>query len=221
MLIPHTTRVRSNGFVKNDGFVLLLIVLTLLAVGGAILFTNLGTGGGRADPQGVRARVSTDVLLAAKLALIGYVVSSPEQTYRPGVFPIPDSFANGNYDGAEDAKCLGTGVNGLPAVASASTSKRCLGKFPWKAIGFDLGQVDQNDPTGRVPWLAVSANVVSYDNCLKVLNSDSAALESPMTASCPLASAFPPYSQPATLPHPWLTVVNENGVVLSNRVVAR
>ena len=205
---------------KTDGFILLLIVLALLAVSGAILFTNLGAGAARTEQQNARAQASNDVLLAAKLALIGYVVAPPDKTYRPGVFPIPDSYANSNYDGMEDAKCLGTGANGLPGVSLSSTLKRCLGKFPWKALGFDLGPVDQNDPTGRVPWLAVSANVVWYDDCLKVLNSDSAALDSPMTAGCPLASTFPPYSQPAVLPHPWLTVVNENGAVLSNRVVA-
>lgn len=210
-------------FVKSGGFVLLLIVLTLLAVSGAILFTNLGVGGASTEQRIVRARDSTDVLLAAKLALIGYAVG-PQlgSTFRPGVFPIPDSYGNSNYDGTEDPMCLGTGPNGLPntSVFAGSTSKRCVGKFPWKSLGFDLGPVDQNDPTGRVPWLAVSANVVWYDNCLKVLNSDSAKLDSPGTPSCTLASAIPPYTKPSTLPHPWLTVVNENGTVLSNRVVA-
>lgn len=216
----ETRHLDQNRFVKSHGFVLLLIVLTLLAISGAILFTNLAAGGARAEQQILRARASSEILLAAKLALIGYVVSSPDKTFRPGIFPAPDSLANNIYDGTEDSKCLGTGPNGLPGVASSSVSKRCLGKFPWKTIGFDLGTVDQNDPIGRVPWLAVSANVVSYDNCLKVLNSDSAALDSPAVAGCPLAGAFPPYTQPLTLPHPWLTVLNENGAQLSNRVVA-
>ena len=210
----------QNRFVKSHGFVLLLIVLTLLAISGAVLFTNFAAGGANAERQIRRAQASNDILLAAKLALIGYVVSSPDKTFRPGIFPAPDSLANGIYDGQEDSKCLGTGPNGLPGVASSSVSKRCLGKFPWKTIGFDLGTVDQNDPLGRVPWLAVSANVVSYDNCLKVLNSDSAALDSPAVAGCPLAGAFPPYTQPLTLPHPWLTVLNENGATLSTRVAA-
>lgn len=210
---------------SQKGFVLLLIVLTLIAIGGAVLFANLGAGATSTERQLVRARASSDVLLAAKLALIGYVVSPPPGSgFRPGVFPIPDSYINGNYDGTEDSKCLGTpgigGIdpNGLSGVGAPSTFKRCLGKFPWKAIGFDLGSVDQNDPVGRVPWLAVSANVVSYDSCLMVLNSDSAALDSPAVSSCP--SVATPYPQPTTLPHPWLTVVNENGVKLSDRVVA-
>lgn len=219
-LTLQTFRIRRKRRVKSEGFVLLLIVLTLLAISGAILFTNLGAGAARTEQQNVRARASGDVLLAAKLALIGYLVSPPGSTFRPGVLPIPDSYGNSNYDGMEDPACLGTGLNGLPVQGSASTSKRCLGKFPWKAIGFDLGIVDGNDPTGRVPWLAVSANVVSYDDCLRVLNSDSATLDSPLTPSCSLAGALPPYLQPTTLPHPWLTVVNENGSVLSNRVAA-
>ena len=211
----------TKRFDNSDGFVLLLIVLALLAISGAILFTNLGAGTASTEQQSTRARASSDVLIAAKLALIGYVVSSPNKTYRPGVFPIPDSYANSNYDGMEDSACLGTGPNGIPAAtSSASITKRCLGKYPWKTIGFDLSTIDQYDPTGRVPWLAVSANVVSYDNCLKVFNSDSAALDSPLMPGCPLASAFPPFAQPTTLPHPWLTVVNENGVVLSNLVAA-
>ncbi len=209
----------SRNRLSQSGFVLLLAVLALLAVGGAILFINLGAGAASTERQIARQRASADVLLAAKLALIGYVVN-PATGFRPGAFPVPDSYANGNYDGMEDPTCLGTGPNGLPGVGSSSTLKRCLGKFPWKSIGFDLGPVDQNDSLGRVPWLAVSANVVSYDNCLKVLNSDSAALDSPGSLSCSLATALPPYSQPTSLPHPWLTVVDQNGVVLSNRVAA-
>ena len=188
----QTLRIRRKRRVKSKGFVLLLIVLTLLVTGGVILFTNLGALAARNEQQLVRTLASNDVLLAAKLALIGYVVAPPDKTLRPGVFPIPDSFDNSEYDGTSDSQCLGTGPNGLPGVGSASTLKRCLGKFPWKTLGFDLGTVDQNDPTGRVPWLAVSANVVSYDDCLRVLNSDSAALDSPMTVGCPLASAVPP-----------------------------
>ncbi len=211
-----------NRSLKERGFALILIVLVLLGIGGVALFASLSAGVARGERESVQSQAANDVLNAAKLALIGYVVSSPNPTYRPGTFPTPDSYGNGNYDGRSDPTCLGTGSNGLPAASGGtSLTKRCLGKLPWKDMGFDLGSVEASDPLGRVPWLAVSANLVVYDTCLRVLNSDAAALNSPMTASCPAPLVGePPFAQPTSLPHPWLTVVNESGTVLSNRVAA-
>jgi hypothetical protein len=200
------------------GVVLLLVVLVMLAIGGTVLFAGIGANVAQTERRLAKSNAGADTLQNAKQVLIGYVLSPPNADYRPGVLPTPDSLANGLYDGLEDASCLSTGTNGLPGAGGVSLVKRCLGKLPWKSIGFDAGNVDNNDPAGSLPWLAISANLAFYDGCLKVLNSDSAKLPSPGTVTCP--SPALPYPQPGALPQPWLTVVNEAGTVLSNRVAA-
>ena len=215
-----TFHLRSSRFVKSDGVVLLLIVLALLVVSGAVLFMGIGANIAGSESALKRTKAGGDQLQAAKQMLIGYVISPPSAAYRPGTLPTPDSLANGSYDGSEDSQCLGTGTNGFPLAGSAAITKRCLGRLPWKALGFEVGLDAANDPTGSIPWLAVSANLVDYNTrCLFVLNSESAKLDSPATPVCPGASA-PPYPQPSSLPDPWLTVVDANGAVLSNRVAA-
>ena len=156
--------------------------------------------------------------------LIAYIISPPNtvarpsSTIRPGTLPTPDAWGNSNYDGTEDNQCLGNTTNGLPWVGSTSTTKRCLGKLPWKTISFDVGPGESHDPLGRVPWLAVSSNLVFYDACLLVLNSDVANLPSPGSSTCITPGL--PYPQPSTLPQPWLTVYDQEGNVLSNNVAA-
>ncbi|HEX4909625.1 MAG TPA: hypothetical protein VFV64_02545, partial [Permianibacter sp.] len=203
---------------SQRGVVLLLIVLALVALGGAALFVGLASKNDPATALRARVQLGNDSLGAVRQAMIGYLLSPPNAAVRAGTLPTPDSLANGNYDGNEDSSCLGTGTNGLPAVGGSSTSKRCLGKVPWKALGLEFSNPPAHDPIGEVPWLAVSANLVNYDTCLLVLNSDSMALNSPAMANCP--SLTPPYPQPTQLAHPWLTVIDANGVTLSNRVAA-
>lgn len=209
---------------KDHGFVLLLIVLSILAIGATVLFAGLGAGVARTEQRIARAAVSESVLNDARQILIAYIVSPPSTTsrpsatIRPGTLPTPDSLGNGNYDGIEDDNCLGNTTNGLPAVGSTSTIRRCLGKFPWKTVPIDAASVDSHDPIGRVPWLAVSSNLIFNDSCLKVLNSDIANLASPVTPSCPGVAL--PYPQPTALPHPWLKVYDQNGMVLSDKVAA-
>jgi hypothetical protein len=200
------------------------VVLTILAIGGAVLFSGVAASLVAADRARAQVAKGDDTLSAAKLALLAYVLRPPNtaQILRPGTLPTPDSLANGAYDGLEDNACLSNATNGLPAAtAAASTTKRCLGRIPWRALGLEVGDVNANDPGGVVPWLAVSANLVFYDNCLFVLNTDVATLASPGTPSCPTStlpvSADP---QPTTLPHPWLTVRDHYGNVISNTVAA-
>ena len=203
-----------------QGFVLLLIVLSMLAIG-AVVFLNGVATSTIANRQLQQFIAGSDTLQAAKQALIGYAVNPPASmlNIRPGMLPVPDSLANGNYDGQADSQCLGNTVNGLPGVGSTSTIKRCLGKIPWKDLGLDIdfGQ-ETHDPLGKVPWLAISANLASYDACLAVLNSDIANLSSPASASC--SPGTWPYPQPVILPHPWLSVYDQNGSLLSDKVAA-
>ena len=210
----HSGRLKRSA----QGFVLLLIVLSMLAIGAVVLLNGVATST-IANRQLQQVVAGSDALQAAKQALIGYAVNPPASmlNIRPGMLPVPDSLANGSYDGQADSRCLGNTVNGLPGVGSTSTIKRCLGKIPWKDLGLDIdfGQ-ETHDPLGKVPWLAISANLASYDACLAVLNSDIANLSSPASASC--SPGTWPYPQPTILPHPWLSVYDQNGSLLSDKV---
>lgn len=223
---------KPNSFrqpVKSKGFVLLLIVLTFLGIGATIILAGLGAGAARTEQKIARAALAGGALNDAKQILIAYLISPPDtvirpsSTIRPGTLPTPDSLSalspdTGDYGGTEDTHCLGNTTNGLPSVGSTSTIRRCLGKFPWKTIPIDVGDAEAHDPIGRVPWLAVSSNLIFEDSCLKVLNSDVATLASPGTPSCPGVSL--PYPQPTALPHPWLKVFDQDGILLSDKVAA-
>ena len=188
--------VRPTKLTKSDGFVLLLIVLSLMAIGGTIFLMGLGSGLGGAERSAARRVAAGDTLAQARLALLGYAVRETNggTGYRLGNFPTPDSLANGQYDGTSDGdKCLSNSGTGIPPITGNSANKRCVGKFPWKDFSLDLGVVDANDPLGRVPWLAISANLSFWDNCIEVLNSD--VLNAVSAAyTCPSAAG--------ALPHP-------------------
>ncbi len=206
----------------QTGVILLLILLSLLAIGGTIFLVGMGDSilKRQADPQVAEEAANSVVSLgAAKGLLINYILTPPVATHYPGILPTPDSLADGNYSGDEDSNCLGTVTNGLPAESgSNSVLKRCVGRVPWRPLKMAFGDVPTHDPSGVMPWLAVSANLVVYDNCLKILNSDVATLSSPVTPACPAQST--PYPQPTTLPHKWLTVRDAQGNLLSDKVAA-
>ena len=185
-----------------------------MAIGGTIFLVGLGNGLAGADRSATRRAAAGDTLAQAKLALLGYAVRETNggTGYRLGNFPTPDSLADGQYKGTtDDDKCLSNSGTGIPPITGSSANKRCLGKFPWKDFSLDLGVVDANDPLGRVPWLAISANLSFWDTCLDVLNSE---------VVNAVAGAYACPSATGALPHPWLTVRNEMGATLSNRVAA-
>jgi type II secretory pathway pseudopilin PulG len=208
---------------RQRGFVLILVVLTMLAILGTVLLVGIAGSTSNRERQNVTNQSNEAVLARAKEALIGYLVSPPDPNIRPGVLPIPNALTSvsAKYSGLDTDSNGCIDVNNAATIPygvanSTSTRKRCLGKIPWKTLGLDLGQLDAADVTGVVPWVAMSANLVNYDNCLFVLNSDIANLASPSTPSCPVLSA--PYPQPTELPHPWLTVRDIAGNILSDKV---
>ena len=211
----------QNKFVKDDGFVLLLIVLTILAIAGAIVLAGVAGNSLSRERFDAEAAAKSDVLQQAKLSLLGYAasVTNGATGYRLGNLPTPDvlnATATGIlYDGFSDSnKCLGKTGGGLPGVVGGNTNKRCLGKFPIKDLPLALGITDAHDPAGKVPWLAISANLDFSDSCLNIVNSE--VLNFAYTAfSCP---TLPTLS--TSLPYPWLTVYDKNGVALSSRVAA-
>ena len=176
-----------------------------------------------------RARVdaetaaTSDVLQQAKLSLLGYAarVTNGAGGNRLGNLPTPDILNTAGtgvlYDGFSDAsnKCLGNTGTGLPGVGP-SANKRCLGKFPVKDLPLALGITDVHDPAGKVPWLAISPNLDFWDSCLNILNSEVINFAY-STFNCPTLPATPS----TTLPYPWLTVYDKDGVTpLSSRVAA-
>ena len=206
-----------------EGFILLLIVLTLMAISGVIVLNKLGQAKNSSQRQTEQAQASNDVLVAAKAALLGYVAQNIDggSGYRLGNLPPPD-ILNGagtsiQYDGKSDTtKCLSSGINGLPGVSAGTTSRantlRCLGKFPWRTFSLDVGNPDTNDPQGQVPWMAISSNLNYWDNCLATLNSDTVNWTVSAGTSCPATAN--------TLPYAWMRVVDQYGNTLSNRVAA-
>ena len=146
----------------------------------------------------------------AKDALIGYTLGRTASGERPGNMPRPDYFASSenpaNYDGQADSGCLdATKANGLP-LKSAGVSMRCLGRLPWRDIGMLSHTGTEHDPLGEMPWYAVSANLVD-PTCMSVINPGI------------LRMTYQGYvCEGATLPHPWLTVRDSRGNILSDRV---
>ncbi len=218
-----------------QGFVLLLIILAILTIGGVSFLVILGAKTANSDRQTQRSIEDNKTLAAAKAALLGYVVQTTDggSGYRLGNLPTPDILnklpaatkgTSIEYDGYSDGdiiivganKCLSTNPNGLPGVlpgtSSIQATQRCLGKFPWRTLNFDVGNPDASDPLGQVPWLAISANLNSRDRCIEKLNSDILNWVPTAGTTCPV-----PANQ---IPYPWMVVVDQSGSILSSRVAA-
>lgn len=209
-----------------QGFVLLLIVLTMLAIAGVVLLNGIGSALSGTQRQIAQAKAASDVLMAAKAALLGYVVQTANRGsgYRLGNLLTPDildktgaqirydGYGDGNGDVNASNKCLSIAANGIPGVSPSTTSRsstqRCLGKFPWRDLNLDVGNPDPNDPVGQVPWLAISANLNYGDNCLVTLNSGTVNWPVSASANCPAPAN--------TLPYPWLTVIDQYGKTVPN-----
>ena len=211
---------------SQQGFVLLLIILAMFAVGGVLFMSAVAKNASSFERQQANAQVSNDVLSAAKSALIGYAVQTTDGAagYRLGNLITPDSNASNNalvaglYTGKSDGNmCLQNPPNGFKGTIDSAgvpnPNQRCLGKFPWRDLGLNLGSVDVNDPLGRVPWLAISGNLNPWDQCIQTLNSDllNWTYQGPVS-SCPVAQG--------RLPYPWMTVYDENNIKLNDRVAA-
>lgn len=197
----------------------LVFILIILMAGAAFLVSAL-----RSNPQVERDKITADVLAKAKDLLIGQAVSRSAAGERPGDLIWPDSFGGTetppNYDGKADGGCMdSTSANGLPLIASTQ-NMRCIGRLPWVDLKMSIVHAEENDPVGIMPWYVVSANLVDT-GCLGILNSDVITLPQPTLNADATRSYLPPTcSATNVLPHPWLTVRNATGTVISNRVAA-
>jgi hypothetical protein len=208
---------------NSRGYALILFMLAILAVMSVIAINKLGNSLTSGERQVTQAKATNDILVAAKAALLGYVVQKTDggAGFRLANLPTPDilnAAANGiQYDGlSDDDHCLSTATNGIPGVTAGSTTRkstqRCLGKFPWRSLNVDVGNPEAYDPFGSVPWLAISANLNYWDQCLAKLNSDTLNWVLSAGTSCPAPAN--------TLPYAWMRVVDSSGAILSNRVAA-
>lgn len=197
-------------------FYLMIVLLAMTSVGflGAVIGLN--------DPARARAVEDDRLLQQARAAVLTYL-SSPdldgtgrrlgEWRLTPDL-PVAAGAGNDstepNLDGfAESTGCAYRGWSAgqpLRPVALSGASARCFGRLPWRDLGVAIGDSDPTDVPGRVPWLVVSPNLMADAACLPNLN--------PLIAR----QAYVAYGCPALLPYPWLTVVDERGNQLSDRV---
>jgi hypothetical protein len=200
-------RYLNQTWVKQKGAALILIAF-ILGLGAAVYVLKTYNAEAVRNKQDEKASL---ILAQAKQAIIAYSISRASAGERPGDMPRPDYFASteipANYDGNADGGCLDvTSADGLPLINSGA-NMRCLGRLPWLTIGMTGLDATQNDPLGNMPWYAVSANLVD-PTCLKLINPSI------------LSMIYTTYqcNSLTNLPHPWLTVKDSLGNIISSRV---
>jgi type II secretory pathway pseudopilin PulG len=209
---------------KERGVVLVLIVLTMLAIAGTFLLTSVVNSGGRSQRLQLNVTSASQVLVAARQALIGYAVGALNSTNaRPGWLPLPDTLADDpvsvppdpSYKGiAAESSCLdGSAANGMPALGTQVANLRCLGRLPWQTLGLAIGGVDERDALGLMPWYAVSPNLADPapgSPCMALLN--------PITAATTPTAFIGPCPISTGAAWPWLRVCDGSGRLISDRV---
>jgi len=188
------------------GFIFYAFVITAI-------FIVLALFGARAAWQGDREQQERKTLETLRDALLAHL-AAPELDASPGrrlgqLGMLPDLAFTGTA--APLAQCAYRTWAPGQALASVDTlgaQARCFGRIPWQSLGVDLGPVDTIDLQGRIPWLVVSPNLAATRNCMP--NFTPLVLGATVSNTCPAV--------PARLPFPWLTVVDERGNVLSNKV---
>ena len=128
--VTYGTRKNAKG--KSEGFVLLLIVLSLLGVLGVILVTSFVSGSNRIS----RDAATATALAKAKDALLAYAITG-DAAGRPAEFPCPSTVAlTAATYGTSDAGC----------------ATRRIGRLPWRTLGIP----ELFDGDGEPLWYAVS-----------------------------------------------------------------
>ncbi|HEX9391904.1 MAG TPA: hypothetical protein VF928_11385 [Usitatibacteraceae bacterium] len=197
---------------RQAGFVLLLIVLVMVGIGGAVLLVTLAASGASTERAIAVQASNSDLLRMARESVLGYAIGRfGGASSRPGQLPVPDTLRNSNYDGnADTGSCLDSSkVNGGPPMLTSATGNlRCLGRLPWKTLGIEVAGADEFDILGRVPWYAVSENLADISNCMTYLNPGTAAGSTASFSTC--NDAGPAW--------PWLKVCDDTGRLVSDRV---
>lgn len=190
----------------------LLIILTIIGLGAAFLLVSALN---KANLQIERDKAAYATLAQAKEALIAWAITRPDSSNKMGILPNPDELDPAetpplNYDGNTNVGCLSTTWTPGAALTGSGGNMRCLGRLPWNALGLNIASPSQNDPNGTMPWYAVSGNLV--DTCTDIVINPGL-LNTAFTGYTACLSGNP-------RPYPWLTVHDERGNILSNRVAA-
>jgi hypothetical protein len=129
---------------SRQGGAALLVLLAVLAIGASWFMVS------RLDALAASATArnrqhNADVLLRAKLALIGYVAAqaAKDGENNPGSLPCPEDPGNFNSE---------VGNQGKIGVNCGTTVK--VGRFPWLTVGLDK----LTDASGEALWYVVSPN---------------------------------------------------------------
>ncbi|WP_424191988.1 hypothetical protein ACMYR3_10955 [Ampullimonas aquatilis] len=187
----------------------LLIILAIFTISAAALLLNALN---KNNAQLIYDKASSTLLAQSKEALINWATLPGGAAL--GKLPAPDNLAINeipalNYDGSSNLGCpFTTWVPGNNLI-STGAAIRCQGRLPWKSLGLVLEAPSASDPTGMMPWYAVSANLL--DPCFEpMLNSAVLNWQYQGSYTCTTGK----------LAYPWLTVHDEKGNILSNRVAA-
>ena len=130
---------------KPNGFVLLLIVLSLLGILGVVFVAGLASNGDKSSRD-----ANTAIALAkAKGALLAYALSG-DIAGRPGEFPCPTVLAPNTTN-------YGTSAGSCATVR--------IGRLPWKTLGIQ----ELFDGAGEPLWYAVSSK---FQKSVTKINSD-------------------------------------------------
>ncbi len=207
----HSSRTTHMYMQRQRGAVFIVMLVIMIIGVAAFLVSSLS----KVALQTARNEKSSDLLAQVKEVVVGYAVKGTGGV-RPGDLLIPDVLSPTetppyNYDGVTEGGCLdaskplSTPIPGVPVIGSGA-NMRCLGRLPWKNFSLPIDSPSENDPTGFMPWYAVSANLVDPSHVTinsELLNTDN-------TMHLPNNYPVPP--------HPWLTVRDMKGNVLSDRV---
>lgn len=141
--------------------------------------------------KSARQENTAAALAQAKDALIGYAFITPGTVRRPGSLPHQDRLVAAPEEPATtDGHPNYNGYeDGCPGALPT-----CLGRLPWRDLGMSISAPSENDPTGFMPWYAFSRNLEQGQ----------------------VQPVNPALLNFAT--HPWLTVRDMKGNVLSDRV---
>lgn len=191
---------------RHQRGVALLLLVSIIGI--AMLTYLLGS----LDNLSIKARQAEkfdDALNNAREAIFAYTLGRIGNGEWPGGMPIPDYLAETPpvYDGEPDGGCMDASkANGLPLISSGQ-NMRCLGRLPWRRLAMMTASTSQQDSIGEMPWYAVSANLV--DGTCMMVNPGILRMQYQGYVCNPSGGS---------LAHPWLTVRDQRGNVLSDRV---
>ena len=145
--------------IRQSGYVLILVVLGLMGIGGVVLVGF--TQGAKQEVDNRRYQHNQRVLEEAKQALLMYAYRYPEiagPARGPGRLPCPDTDNTGTPNPDLVSFCIDNG-----------TGEAMVGRFPWRANGMEF--YDARDASGERLWYAVSQDFNFFDDA-SIVNSD-------------------------------------------------